>query len=152
MSTWDAYRRNAGGWLRLAVGLSVLWVVLFIYLSLVVLQRLSHLHCCPIAEQIEEAAMYGHQVTHSGFSWPTMKAGVDRYIKRLNGIYERNLANSNVATITGRAKFVDKKVYQRLVCVRVCGESPKALYDTDVIESSHISSAHATRLLRWMER
>ena len=32
---------------------------------------------------------------------------IDAYVTRLNGIYERNLDNSGITTITGAAKFVD---------------------------------------------
>ena len=40
----------------------------------------------------------GHKV---GFDWPTLKSARDDYVTRLNGIYGRNLANSEVAVIQG---------------------------------------------------
>ncbi len=40
--------------------------------------------------------------------WPTLKHKRDKYIERLNGIYERNLEKDKVDYITGHARFKDK--------------------------------------------
>lgn len=42
------------------------------------------------------------------FDWPTFKNKRDAYIKRLNGIYERNLANDKVEYVHGWAKMLSK--------------------------------------------
>lgn len=52
---------------------------------------------------------YGFEVEKKSFSWNKLKQGRDAYIKRLNGIYERNLANSGITSIHGWAKFVEGK-------------------------------------------
>eukprot|EP01134_Creolimax_fragrantissima_P000852 CFRG0852T1 len=63
-------------------------------------------------EAIHDQKDYGFDVEYKGFDWKTVKDKRDAYIKRLNGIYERNLANSGVDEIVGYAKFVDKKTLE----------------------------------------
>ena len=59
-----------------------------------------------IAETIHEAKAYGFTVEATApFDWPFFKKKRDAYIKRLNGIYERNLANDKVEYIHGRASL-----------------------------------------------
>ena len=65
-----------------------------------------------IAETLEIAGDYGFDVTCNGFSWPTIKKSRDAYIERLNGIYDRNLANSNVDLIKGIARFISNHVIE----------------------------------------
>mmetsp|Transcript_1587 Transcript_1587/g.3345 ORF Transcript_1587/g.3345 Transcript_1587/m.3345 type:complete len:434 (+) Transcript_1587:749-2050(+) len=56
-----------------------------------------------------------HDMHHYGFSgingvafhWSHIKEARDKYIARLNGIYDNNLKNSGVDTIIGTASFVD---------------------------------------------
>lgn len=43
------------------------------------------------------------------FDWTAFKAKRDAYVKRLNGIYERNLSNEGVEFVYGWADFVDQK-------------------------------------------
>ncbi|KAK4644585.1 Glutathione reductase [Podospora bellae-mahoneyi] len=62
-----------------------------------------------IAETIHQAKAYGFNVQETApFDWPTFKTKRDAYIKRLNGIYERNLANDKVEYIHGWAKLLSK--------------------------------------------
>lgn len=62
-----------------------------------------------IAETIHEAKAYGFSVKETAaFDWPTFKQKRDAYIKRLNGIYEKNLSNDKVEYIHGRASFNSK--------------------------------------------
>ena len=62
-----------------------------------------------IAESIHEAAAYGFSVqTTAPFDWTTFKHKRDAYIKRLNGIYEKNLSNDKVEYIHGRAHLLSK--------------------------------------------
>ena len=62
-----------------------------------------------IAETIHEAAAYGFSVeTTAPFDWKTFKHKRDAYVKRLNGIYEKNLHNDKVEYIHGRAHLLGK--------------------------------------------
>ncbi|KAK5656269.1 hypothetical protein OQA88_5032 [Cercophora sp. LCS_1] len=59
-----------------------------------------------IAETIHQAKSYGFNVQETApFSWDIFKEKRDAYIKRLNGIYERNLANDKVEYVHGWAKL-----------------------------------------------
>ncbi|KAK4228932.1 hypothetical protein QBC38DRAFT_131920 [Podospora fimiseda] len=62
-----------------------------------------------IAETIHQAKSYGFHLQETApFDWTTFKNKRDAYIKRLNGIYERNLANDKVEYIHGWAKVLSK--------------------------------------------
>jgi len=62
-----------------------------------------------IAETIHEAKAYGFSVeTTAPFDWTYFKNKRDAYIKRLNGIYEKNLGNDKVEYIHGRAHLTGK--------------------------------------------
>jgi len=65
-----------------------------------------------MAENIEMAAGYGFSVENNGFSWPKIKQARDAYIERLNGIYDRNLANSKVEVIRGTGRFISDHVVE----------------------------------------
>ncbi|KAI8380790.1 hypothetical protein BD560DRAFT_444482 [Blakeslea trispora] len=62
-----------------------------------------------IAEALRDAKQYGFG-DHEGFqfNWELIKEKRDAYVKRLNGIYERNLGNDKVEHLQGFASFVDK--------------------------------------------
>ena len=62
-----------------------------------------------IAETIHEAKAYGFSVESTApFDWPYFKTKRDAFIKRLNGIYEKNLVNDKVEYIHGRAHLTGK--------------------------------------------
>ncbi|KAI1299080.1 Glutathione reductase [Mortierella claussenii] len=62
-----------------------------------------------IAEAVRDAKEYGFpEVGSAKFDWFTLKQKRDAYIKRLNGIYERNLEKDQVDYISGMASFVSK--------------------------------------------
>lgn len=62
-----------------------------------------------IAETIKEAKAYGFSVeTTAPFDWNMFKNKRDAYVKRLNGIYEKNLNNDKVEYLHGTASFVDQ--------------------------------------------
>jgi len=62
-----------------------------------------------LAESIREAKAYGFSVEQTApFDWPAFKAKRDAYILRLNGIYERNLANDKVEYVHGKATLIGK--------------------------------------------
>ncbi|KAI9279253.1 glutathione-disulfide reductase [Umbelopsis sp. AD052] len=63
-----------------------------------------------IAETLHQAKEYGFDIDASkhSFNWNMLKHKRDAYIKRLNGIYERNLNNDKVQYYSGYASFVNK--------------------------------------------
>lgn len=62
-----------------------------------------------LAEAIHDAKAYGFSVEQTApFDWSTFKTKRDAYIKRLNGIYERNLNNDKVDYLHGWARLVSK--------------------------------------------
>lgn len=62
-----------------------------------------------IAETMHQAKDYGFSYQETApFDWTTFKHKRDAYIKRLNGIYERNLANDKVEYVHGWAKLLSK--------------------------------------------
>lgn len=64
-----------------------------------------------IAETLHDMKHYGFSGYDSdaiSFDWSFIKENRDKYIVRLNGIYERNMANSGVTSILGTASFADK--------------------------------------------
>ena len=61
-----------------------------------------------MAESIKHAKAYGFSVQETApFDWSGFKQKRDAYVKRLNGIYERNLKNDKVDYVHGTASFVD---------------------------------------------
>jgi glutathione reductase (NADPH) len=69
-----------------------------------------------LANFLEESHLmkdYGvHGTEHLRLDFKEFKAQRDAYVKRLNGIYERNLKNSQVDYIPGTAKFVSDHVIE----------------------------------------
>ena len=62
-----------------------------------------------IAETIKESKAYGFSVQETApFDWATFKHKRDAYVRKLNGIYERNLKNDKVEYLHGVASFVDQ--------------------------------------------
>ncbi|KAI9867230.1 MAG: Glutathione reductase [Trichoglossum hirsutum] len=62
-----------------------------------------------IAETIHDAKAYGFSVEQTApFDWTTFKHKRDAYVKRLNGIYERNLTNDGVEYIHGWGRLLSK--------------------------------------------
>ena len=59
-------------------------------------------------EHLHDAKAYGFSVEETApFNWGMFKDKRDAFVKRLNGIYERNLANDKVEYLHGLATFVD---------------------------------------------
>ena len=73
-----------------------------------------------IALGLADAGDYGFDVTVAGNDWPALKRKRDAYVLRLNGIYERTLANKGVSLVRGAARFLGKDT------VEVNGERMKA--------------------------
>eukprot|EP00538_Stauroneis_constricta_P013111 CAMPEP_0119548234 /NCGR_PEP_ID=MMETSP1352-20130426/2188_1 /TAXON_ID=265584 /ORGANISM="Stauroneis constricta, Strain CCMP1120" /LENGTH=576 /DNA_ID=CAMNT_0007593435 /DNA_START=377 /DNA_END=2107 /DNA_ORIENTATION=+ len=62
-----------------------------------------------IAETLHDMHHYGfqHTVDSISFDWAIIKKSRDKYIERLNGIYDRNLENSSVTKVLGTAALGD---------------------------------------------
>ena len=62
-----------------------------------------------IADALKDAKAYGFKIKETApFDWPTFKHKRDEYVKRLNGIYEKNLHNDKVEYIHGRAHLLNQ--------------------------------------------
>lgn len=61
-----------------------------------------------VMETIKEAKEFGINVGEVSFEWDKLKRYRDRYIQRLNGIYEGGLDKLKIDRINGFASFVDK--------------------------------------------
>jgi glutathione reductase (NADPH) len=62
----------------------------------------AHFH-----DDFHDAADFGWTVGETRFDWPTLRANKDREIARLNGVYERLLANAGVEILRGHARLID---------------------------------------------
>ncbi len=60
-----------------------------------------------IAHALSDAAGYGFDVMVNDFDWGQLVARREAYIKGINDWYGTYLADSNIDTITGEARFVD---------------------------------------------
>jgi glutathione reductase (NADPH) len=59
------------------------------------------------SEDFEAAKGYGWDVGQPAFHWPTLRDSKNAEIDRLNGVYEKMLANAGVDIISGKAVIVD---------------------------------------------
>jgi len=87
-----------------------------------------------MAETMADAKGYGFDVEVKNFDWKHFTEKRDAYVKRLNGIYSRNLNNDSVTHLAGRAKLispteveVDEQTPEGL------GLGSKAVYSADHI-------------------
>ena len=65
-------------------------------------------YAASVAETIKDAKNYGFSVEQTApFDWPSFTKKRAAYIKRLNGIYEKNLLNDKVEYLHGLATFLD---------------------------------------------
>lgn len=73
-------------------------------------------YAADLAEKRHHLSKYGlstnsletDKVKHGDFNWPYFKEKRDAYIKRLNGIYERNMTNEGVEFLFGYAQFANE--------------------------------------------
>ncbi|EGC30113.1 hypothetical protein DICPUDRAFT_93030 [Dictyostelium purpureum] len=66
-----------------------------------------------IKEMINASPSYGFKFGGEvKFEWPIIKKARDDYIKRLNGIYDNNLAKDGIVKLSGYGKFVGPKEIQ----------------------------------------
>ncbi|MCY3768502.1 MAG: glutathione-disulfide reductase [Gammaproteobacteria bacterium] len=62
-----------------------------------------------INETLDLAGSYGFDIERRGFDWSLIKQSRDVYVRRLNGIYGRNLDHSGVTLVRGKASFRSAK-------------------------------------------
>jgi glutathione reductase (NADPH) len=62
-----------------------------------------------LAAGLHDAPDYGFAVTAGDHDWALLKEKRDAYIRRLNGIYEGNLAKRGITLIRGRAQLLDAR-------------------------------------------
>jgi glutathione reductase (NADPH) len=67
-------------------------------------------HAAELAETFRNASGYGFAVTEPAHDWAALVENREKYIRRLNGIYERNLNNREVDWVSGTAKFLDARM------------------------------------------
>ncbi len=67
------------------------------------------------------AASFGFTIDVKNHDWGLLKERRDAYVERLNGIYERNLANKDIEVIRGQARIIDRNT------IEVAGEQ----YETE---------------------
>ena len=58
-----------------------------------------------LAHALDDAAGYGFEVTRHGHDWAALKNGRDAYVRRLNGIYQRNLERKSIHWERARGRF-----------------------------------------------
>ena len=59
-----------------------------------------------IAHAAHDAHHYGFDIAVSGHDWDALRDRRDAYVERLNGIYERNLANKKITLVRAHGRFV----------------------------------------------
>jgi glutathione reductase (NADPH) len=64
-------------------------------------------YAADLAHGLEDAPGYGFEFEQPRFDWSVIKAARDRYVGRINGLYEVSLADSGVELIRGCARFVE---------------------------------------------
>ena len=66
-------------------------------------------HAAELAEAFRDAPGYGFTAAAPTHNWATLVENRETYIRRLNGIYERNLNNRSVDWVSGTAKLIDAR-------------------------------------------
>ncbi|OED39195.1 glutathione-disulfide reductase [Chromatiales bacterium (ex Bugula neritina AB1)] len=61
-----------------------------------------------IAHTVRDATGYGFEIEQKSFDWNALVSDREKYIHRLNGIYETNLDRENVDYLPGHGSLVDK--------------------------------------------
>lgn len=69
-------------------------------------------YAASLAHALHDAPDYGFDLNLAGHDWPKLKTARDAYVKRLNGIYLRNLDKRKVDLVRGSASFVDSQTVE----------------------------------------
>jgi glutathione reductase (NADPH) len=64
-------------------------------------------HAAELAQAFRDAPNYGFTEVSPEHNWTTLVERREAYIRRLNGIYERNLDKRSVDWVSGSARFID---------------------------------------------
>ncbi len=64
------------------------------------------------ADALHRAADYGFQVGPAALDWGELKSRRDAYIRRLNGIYGRNIDKAGITLLEGDARLVDARTVE----------------------------------------
>ncbi|KDN46772.1 putative GLR1-glutathione reductase [Tilletiaria anomala UBC 951] len=99
-------------------------------------------HAADTAEAIKSASEYGFGETvpkmeSPKFDWNYFAEKRDAYVKRLNGIYDRNLENDKVEYISGYAKLIGNKKVE----ISLRGEDGEFNAGKHTISADHIAIA-----------
>ena len=62
-------------------------------------------HAAELARQLGDSREYGFKLSLKGHDWPELVRRRENYIRRLNGIYARNLERKGIETVAGHAAF-----------------------------------------------
>ena len=65
-----------------------------------------------LAHAIRDAKGYGFDVEQKSFNWTQLVEDREAYIRRLNGIYEKNLTGENVEMLNGHGSLIDAHTVQ----------------------------------------
>lgn len=65
-----------------------------------------------IAHTFEDSAGYGFTAGEKNFDWGKLKKSRDQYVNGINTWYHTYLEDSNIAEISGSARFIDKRTIQ----------------------------------------
>ncbi len=65
-----------------------------------------------IAHTLHDAASYGFQLGEQSFDWARLKTARDDYVQGINDWYHTYLADSDIAELTGEARFVDARTIE----------------------------------------
>ncbi len=65
-----------------------------------------------IAHTLHDAASYGFHIGEQSFDWARLKTARDDYVHGINDWYHTYLADSDIAELTGEARFVDARTIE----------------------------------------
>ena len=65
-----------------------------------------------LADSLHDMPGYGFAAQLQGHDWATLKRGRDAYVAKLNDIYERNLAKSQVELVRGRGRLTGPRTVE----------------------------------------
>ena len=60
-------------------------------------------HAAELARQLGDSREYGFELSLKGHDWPELVRRRENYIRRLNGIYAKNLARKGIESVAGHA-------------------------------------------------
>ena len=62
-------------------------------------------HAAELARQLGDSREYGFELSLKGHDWPELVRRRENYIRRLNGIYAKNLERKGIEAVAGHAAF-----------------------------------------------